>query len=437
MVGRSFMRFPSLFLVLVVSACTSGSDSAIPTTVTTATTVEAAEQPPDVLPAPTAPAGVYVASTEGGQIVIAWDASRDDSVTGYQVVRARNGATSRVDVSTNEFVDPGLDDGDIYSYSVIAIGAGGQSERSESVTAQVGADTNPPSVPGRPRVVEGADAAVALEWRASSDISGVAQYEVSRRGGGDEQTLTVDEPSLIDDVDPGLVLTYSVVAVDSKGNRSESGRSITILSGSSSDEVLIVVSGTADPASDPSTDRLHTSLLEAGYSVSWFDDEAFDANLTRPDDVILLLGDVKGEGFDWNVFATDSPIIGFKSMFVQASGITENAPKLDRLAQLDYLAPGEDPREVVMTTTGRPKAVVYLPEAELFPDLEVWARPVWSESIAVAGLVPAGGELATEEIAPGCRAFFPGNTEGLSEQTDDAWSLLVDFVSAVADYCVD
>lgn len=436
MVGRSFARFAGVFLVLVASACTSGTDTTTPTTVTTVATVESVEQPPDAPPAPSPPTGITVASTENGEIVLVWDASRDDSVTGYQVVRARNGATTRVDVSTNEYVDLGLDDGDIYSYSIIAVGAGGQSERSASITAQVGVDTNPPSVPGRPRVIDGTAASVALEWRPSSDISGVTEYEVSRRAGDDEQTLTVTEPTLTDDVDPGLVLTYSVVAVDGNGNRSEPGRSITILSGSSSDDVLIVVSGTADPASDPNTDRLHRSLLEAGYSVSWFDDEVFDANLTRPDDLILLLGDVKGEGFDWNVFSTDSPIIGFKSMFVQASGITENAPKLDRLAQLDYLEPGEEPREVVMTTTGRPKAVVYLPEAELFPDLEVWARPVWSDSIAVAGLVPAGGELATEDVAPGCRAFFPGNTEGLSEQTDDAWLLVVDFVSAVADRCV-
>ena len=146
------------------------------------------------------------------------------------------------------------------------MGAGGESERSETVTAQVGVDTNPPSVPGRPRVVAGADAAVALEWRASSDISGVSAYEVTRRDAGDDETITVTEPSFIDDVEPGLVLTYSVVAVDSNGNRSERGRSITILSGSSSDDVLIVVSGTADPASDPNTDRLHRSLLEAGYS---------------------------------------------------------------------------------------------------------------------------------------------------------------------------
>ncbi|NNC80912.1 MAG: fibronectin type III domain-containing protein [Acidimicrobiales bacterium] len=435
MIGRRVACIASVSLALLASACTSGSDTTTPTTSSSTAPVESVEQPPVVTPAPNPPTGVFIVSTEGGQITLQWDPSRDDSVTGYQVVRARSGATSRVDVTTNEFVDSGLDDGDIYSYSVIAVGSGGESDRSDSVTAQVGSDTNPPSVPGRPRVIEDSTSAVALEWRASSDISGVASYEVSRRGEGAEETITVTEPTLVDDVEPGLVLTYSVVAVDTIGNRSIAGRSVTVLSGSSSDEVVIVVSGTSDPESDPDTDRLYRSLLGAGFSVSWFDDEAFDANLTRSDDVVLLLGDVQGEGFDWNVFSTDSPIIGFKSMFVQASGITENAPKLDRLAQLDYLPPNGTAREVLMTTTGRPKAVVYLPETEFFPDLEVWAKPVWSDTIAVAGLVPAGGELATEKIAPGCRAFFPGNTDSLREQTDEAWSLLIEFVSAVADRC--
>jgi hypothetical protein len=89
-----------------------------------------------------------------------------------------------------------------------------------------------------------------------------------------------------------------------------------------------------------------------------------------------------------------------------------------------------------MTVTARPKPVVYIPANEQLPSFETWARPVWSEDIAVAGLILEGGELANEQPAPGCRAFFPGNPESLAEQTDDAWELLLGFIDDVAAICV-
>jgi len=176
-------------------------------------------------------------------------------------------------------------------------------------------------------------------------------------------------------------------------------------------------------------------LLDGGYTVTWFEDDIFDSNITSADDLVVLLGDVEGEGFDWNIFATDSTVVGLKSMFVQAAGITENPPKLDRLAQFDYVPAGGDEREVVLTSTGRPKPVVYIPDVEQLEALEVWGRPVWSDSIAVAGLVPAGGELADERAAKGCRAFFPGNTESLAEFSDEGWDVLIDFISQVDEAC--
>jgi hypothetical protein len=79
---------------------------------------------------------------------------------------------------------------------------------------------------------------------------------------------------------------------------------------------------------------------------------------------------------------------------------------------------------------------VYIPSNEQLASLETWARPVWSDDIAVAGLIPKGGELANERPAPGCRAFFPGNIDSLEEQSDAGWELLVEFVNDVSDVCV-
>ena len=117
------------------------------------------------------------------------------------------------------------------------------------------------------------------------------------------------------------------------------------------------------------------------------------------------------------------------------SGITSEPPKLDGLAQLDYMPPGGEVREVAMTTVARPRNVVIIPAIEQVPDLQVWATPTWSDEIAVAGLIAEGDELATDREAPGCRAFFPGNRDSLAEQTDAAWGLLVEFVDEISNTC--
>ena len=431
---RARLRAPLIGLIVVLAAC-GGGETATPTSSTTTDGPVTTETSPIIDETPAPPTGLTVVSTADGTIELVWEPSRSEAVTGYEITRVGRSITERFAVDDTGYLDSGLADGDVYTYSVAAVGPGGTSARSDSVTARVGIDENPPSVPGRPRVVDSDDATVVLEWSESADISGVATYVVQRTIDGVIEELMSESPQLLDDVEAGLVASYAVAAVDTNGNRSELSRSVTLLTGSASDRLVIVVSGTPDPGADADTARLRDLLFDAGYVVTWFDDRAFDSNLTSPGDLVVLLGDVEADGFDWNVFSTDSDIVGLKSMFMEASGLTENPPKLDRLAQLDYVPPGGDPREVVITTTGRPKPVVYIPENEQLPDLEVWARPVWSESIAVAGLIPEGGELATGRPAAGCRAFFPGNTDSLAEQTDDGWALLIEFVVAVDAAC--
>lgn len=421
---------------LVVASC-SGSTPDVATTPTSSDAPPVTAEPlPEIDAAPNAPVGLVVVNTSDGAIELAWDRSRDGSVDEYEVSRVSPaGATERFIVGTPSFVDMGLQDGDIFTYRVVAIGPGGRSEGTDGVTAQVGVDANAPMRPGRPTVIE-SDAGVTLQWNPVTDISGIENYLVSRTVGG--ETSEIDngtDTTFIDDIESGVVVTYSVKATDKAGNASESSRAVTLLTGTASDRVVIVVSNEADPASTPETARFQQELLDDGFTLTWFEDDVFDSNITSSDDVVILLGDVKGEGFDWNIFGTDSTIIGLKSMFVEAGGITENPPKLDRLAQLDYLAPGQDEREVALTATSRPKPVVYIPANEQLPSLETWARPVWSDDIAVAGLIPEGGELANEKPAPGCRAFFPGNSASLAEQSDAGWKLLLDFVADVSARC--
>lgn len=438
--SNTLARLSLLLSVSLVAASCTGStpteDAAIAPTSSEGPPVTA-EPLPEIDERPNAPVGVVIVNTSDGAIELAWDRSRDDDVDEYEVTRVSPaGTTERFTVGAPSFVDRGLDDGDIFTYRVVALGATGESEGSDVVTAQVGVDSNPPKRVNRPIVVE-SDTGVSLEWNPVTDISGIETYIVSRTLDGETIDFeTGEETSFTDDIASGVVVTYSIRVIDRANNESDQSRAVTLLTGTASDRVVIVVSAEDDPANTPATERLQKELLDDGFTLTWFEDDVFDSNITSPDDLVLLLGDVKGEGFDWNVFGTDSTVVGLKSMFVEAGGITENPPKLDRLAQLDYVEPGAAEREVVMTTTSRPKPVVYIPANEQLPSLETWARPVWSEDIAVAGLIDKGGELANEKPAPGCRAFFPGNADSLAEQTDAAWELLLEFVADISAVCV-
>jgi len=436
--GRYAVPFIGFVAVSIVAAACSGSSPSESAETSVADPPPVTAEPlPEIDPAPNAPVGLVVIDTSNGTIELAWDPSRDDGVDEYEVSRVSPaGSTQRFVVDASSFIDSGLTDGDIYSYQVVAIGVGAKSGGSDPVTVQVGVDSNPPKRPTRPTVVESEDA-ISLHWEPVTDISGIERYVVTRTIGPETSEIdNGDSANFTDTIDSGTVVTYSVKAVDGAGNTSDPSRSVTVLAGVAADRVVVVVSAVADPVTDPSTARLQQELLDSGFSLTWFEDDVFDSNITTSDDVVLLLGDVQGDGFDWNVFGTDAAVIGLKSMFVEAGGITENSPKLDRLAQLDWVAPGATEREVVLTAIGRPKPVVYIPLSEQLPSLETWARPVWSTDIAVAGLIPKGGELASEKPAPGCRAFFPGNIDSLAEQADAGWELLIEFVGAISEACV-
>ncbi|MGI9607207.1 MAG: fibronectin type III domain-containing protein [Acidimicrobiales bacterium] len=418
-------------VTILLVACTPETDNG--------SAVASSDPPPSsialISEPPSAPSGFVVVSTGAGTIELAWDESRTDDADSYVVTRVgAAGVTVRFETADTRLIDNGLTDGDVFTYRLVAIGEGGASAPADPVSAQVGVDSNPPTVPGRPRIVESVDGTVRMEWTESRDISSVDRYVVTRSVDGESAVFEVADPSFVDEIEPGLVATYVVGAVDGRGNESPETRPVTVLTGSAADQLALVVSA-GDRPTDDNAERVRDELLGAGFLVSWFSGDEFDANLTSTDDLVVLLGDVQASGFDWNLFATDANVIALKSTFVHGAGITADPPKLDRLAQLDYSGPGEGDREVLLTSTGRPKPVVYIPENEQIQGLDVWARPVWSGTIAVAGLVPEGAELADGKLSKGCRAFFPGSTESLAEFTDDAWALLVEFIAAVDDEC--
>ena len=435
---------------LVLAACTGTQDAAVPENPDVEPEPELLERAErDETPGegvseevpvsnlePTSPSGLTVLSTADGTIELEWEASREDGVSLYRVLRTASGSRpQQFDVEATTFSDTGLDDGDIFSYRVVAIRGSEESEPSETVIAQVGIDTNPPQRPGQPEIVETA-AAQSLTWTGTRDVSGIDRYVLNREVDGVVTELDAGpEIAFEDDLPAGTIATYSVVAVDGAGNASEASRSTTLLTGTPSDRLVVVVSAQADAGDNEDTARLERELLENGYRISWFEDGVFDSNNTTSEDLILLLGDIEGQGFDWNVFFTDATVVGLKAPFVQAAGFIAEPPKLDRVAQLTYVSPENGSRVVSHTTINEPRPVTFLLPAEQVEDLQVFALPAWSDVLAIGGIIPQGGELATGDPAIGCRAFFPGNIDSLAETSTAGYEVLLEFVSDVANTC--
>lgn len=428
---------------LIAAACTGGGgENANPvpettsSTTTTTTTVEDTE-PPEAVPTidetPSAPVGLVVSENDGESVTLEWDGSRDETVTAYEVTRVASIGSDVWETTEPTFIDTDVEEGDVFTYTVAAINEAGTSERSEPIPVQVGTDTNPPSRPGTPRTVESAEG-VTLRWRPSTDFSGIDSYVVTRILDGETTELESSEPSLLDEIAPGQVVTYAVRAIDGAGNESENTRNVTVLTGTAADEVVVVVSAIADPTTDAGTTRLQAELLELGFTVTWFEDSEFDSNVTTSEDLVLLLGDVEGPGFDWNLFGTDANTITLASLFFVPSGFVESFPGAESLDQIAYGVPDEETQFVSLSTNDENR-IPFIPEIRWLPDLEVWGTPFETTEIAVAGLLPSGGERINDTEAPGCRAFFPGNFDDLTEYSESGWDLLTEFIGDVSERC--
>lgn len=167
---------------------------------------------------PTAPPGLLGNAPSASSIDLTWGASTDNvGVVDYQV--RRDGALVSTTSST-QFIDTGLTAATTYTYTVTARDAAGNVSPSSqvAVTTQSGADTVPPSMPGNLQGAAVSSSAIDLDWDASTDNVGVADYLI-RRDGTQIATTTIT-----DYADTGLAAdtsySYTIVARDAAGNES-------------------------------------------------------------------------------------------------------------------------------------------------------------------------------------------------------------------------
>jgi fibronectin type 3 domain-containing protein len=175
---------------------------------------------------PAAPASLSAAWVGGpSRVELSWPAATDDvGVVSYEVLRDGQvlGTTPAL-----TFTDSAIVASTTYSYSVVAIDAGGNRSAPVSAPATTPADLAPPSRPGKlsAKAASG-PRRVKLSWSASTDDVGVTGYRVYRDGA---VIATVGVPGYTDSTVAGRTkYRYSVSAADAAGNESQLSSTVSV-----------------------------------------------------------------------------------------------------------------------------------------------------------------------------------------------------------------
>jgi chitodextrinase len=190
---------------------------------------------------PTAPGNLHAVRVSDVDIVLAWDASTDNSGSVNYAVFFDDNATpflasgdTQFDVRLNRAI--GMVPGSSHTFQVRAEDPSGNRSFSNTLTVSFAAgDNTPPTAPSNLRVVSNTAAGVELAWDPSTDASDF-DYHVAGTpcsplvvAGGTTHVLV---PSVATDpvcgLVPGTRATFSVWARDSLGNDSPFSNSVTV-----------------------------------------------------------------------------------------------------------------------------------------------------------------------------------------------------------------
>jgi chitodextrinase len=168
---------------------------------------------------PGAPAGLSATATGTSTVDVAWSASTDNvGVTGYRIFRNGNQVGT---TSSTSFTDSGLSAATVYTYSVVAFDAAGNTSApsgSATATTQSPPDTQAPAAPTSLSATATSFSSIALNWSPSSDNVGVTGYIVYRGG---VQVGTATGTSFTDTgLTPLTSYSYTVRARDAANNLS-------------------------------------------------------------------------------------------------------------------------------------------------------------------------------------------------------------------------
>ena len=183
---------------------------------------------------PTAPTDVTIvgATTTNSEytqipLTISWNASTDNvGVAGYYVYR--NGLL--ITTSTSAFTGTSIADTvapGMYTYAVIAYDAAQNfSNRSTPATVTITVDTNTPTVPTHVFAQQVSATNVNLSWASSSDVIGIAGYQIFRDG--TQIASAAGSPYSDSGLSAGVAYSYAVAAYDAAGNTSAQSTPVSV-----------------------------------------------------------------------------------------------------------------------------------------------------------------------------------------------------------------
>ena len=174
---------------------------------------------PTDLGAPAAPAGL-VATRGDTQVSLAWTANGEPDLATYRVLR------DGVEVATvtgTSHVDTGLTNDTTYGYTLVAVDTHGNRSLPSAAVPATPTDLTAPAAPTGLVATKGGGQ-VTLTWTANAEPD-LASYRVLKDG---VEIATVPSgTTYVDAAANGASRQYSIVAVDSHGNRSAPSASVT------------------------------------------------------------------------------------------------------------------------------------------------------------------------------------------------------------------
>jgi chitodextrinase len=174
---------------------------------------------PTDLSRPAAPTGLAAVRGEE-RVTLSWAANTEPDLASYRVFR--DGVEIATVTGTRTYVDTGLTNDRTYGYALEAVDThGNRSPRSAAVSATP-TDLTAPATPVGLGVTRSSGQAV-LSWTANTEPD-LASYRVLRDG---VEIATVTGTTYTDTQSNGVSRSYSLVAVDTHGNRSAASAQIT------------------------------------------------------------------------------------------------------------------------------------------------------------------------------------------------------------------
>ena len=155
-----------------------------------------------------------------GQVSLSWTASAEPDLASYRLIR--DGVEIATVTGATSYVDTGLTNDTTYSYALAAVDTHGNRSADSAPVPATPTDLTAPAAPTGLGAVKGGGQ-VTVSWAANAEPD-IATYRVLRDG---VEIATVTGTSYTDLQANGVNRQYTVVAVDTHGNRSAPSAPIT------------------------------------------------------------------------------------------------------------------------------------------------------------------------------------------------------------------